>query len=124
MLLGGLSAFSLSGQVTLFNGHMMLGAHVAGLVGAGLLFGFALSVPHLRYSARHTVMLARAFVATNVANVVISAGKSFFNVHGIGLSDSMANNVVFGLLGVTVVAPTLACTFLWAYGMRGAPKRA
>jgi (hydroxyamino)benzene mutase len=116
LLVGALSSFALSGQTGAFDGRTMLGAHVTGLIGACLMFGLAASLPQLRYGASALHRLAQAFAATNYANVTIGAAKSFFFVHGVGAGGSAANNIVFGLLTVFVVVPSLACAFFWAIG--------
>ena len=95
---------------------MMLSAHVTGLIGACLLIGFAVSVPHLAHAPARTVLVARLLIVSNYANLIIGTGKAFLFVHGISAGGGTANTVVFALLTLFVVVPGLVSTFLWAVG--------
>lgn len=114
---GGIAAFALGGWTTAFDGHTLLGAHVAGLLGAALLFGFAVSTPHLSFNPRNTARLGAVFAASQYANWLVSSTKAFFFVHGVVPGGDVANTAVFAVLNVTVVVPMFVTCVLWVWGL-------
>jgi len=118
LLTGGVSSFALSGQTAAFDGHMMLAAHVAGLLGAALLVGLSLSLPHLRWSPQTLRLLCVTFGGAQLANWFISTLKSFVFVHGIAPGGSTANTIVYVALTITVVIPALIGAALWTFGFK------
>jgi (hydroxyamino)benzene mutase len=107
---------AMSGQVPAADGKIALGAHVAGVTGALILLGVAYTMSWMRYGPIGASRMAWGFVIASYANWAISTGKSFLGVHGVGLTDDAANNAVFVLLSIFVVAPSFAATVAWIRG--------
>ena len=122
MAVGGLAAGGMSGQIPI-DGKMLLAAHVTGIMGTFFILAVAWTLPHLRYSDAARARIAWLVIGANFANVIIGVGKAPFGVHGVGYTDSGANNVVFILLNVFVVVPTLVASAAWAWGLRGRAAR-
>lgn len=122
LLSGGLVAAGMSGQLPI-DGRIALGGHVTGLLGSLFLFAFAWSLPLLRYGPQGRRRLALALIVANYAGLILTEAKAFPAVHGVAITDSVANNVVFGLLNVFVVLPVLAGAIAWALGLRAATTK-
>jgi (hydroxyamino)benzene mutase len=118
MLTGGLAALALSGQISA-DGHIMLGAHVSALTAALILLGVAYTLPMLRYGAVGSTRLAWGFIVASYGNWAISSAKAFPAVHGVGMTGDRPNDIVFLLLNVFVVAPSLAASVAWIAGFHG-----
>lgn len=123
LLVGGLAAGAMSGTLTI-DGKMLLAAHVTGIIGVFFIFAVAWSLPALRYGETSRRRLAWAVVIANWANLLIGTAKAPLAVHGVGYTDSGANNVVFILLNLFVVVPTFVASVAWAWGLRGPGKTA
>ena len=119
LLVGGLAALSMSGSLPL-DGKMLLSAHVTGVVGVFFVIAVAWTLPMLGYGDAGRARLALAIVLANWANLVIGTAKAGFAVHGVGLTGELANDVVFVLLNLLVVVPTLAGSIAWFWGLRPA----
>lgn len=116
LLVGGLAAGAMSGTIPL-DGKMILAAHVTGVIGVFFIFAVAWSLPFLRYGEAGRKRLAWIVIISNWANLIIGTGKAPFGVHGVGYTESGANNLVFILLNLFVVVPTLVASAAWAYGL-------
>lgn len=121
LLVGILAAGAMSGTLPV-DGRMLLGAHLTGLMGVFFLFALAWSLPMVRYGQVGQSRLVWAVMTANWANLIIGTAKAPFGVHGVGYTEGAANNLVFVLLNVFVVVPTIAAAAAWAFGLR-APKR-
>ena len=117
---GGVSSFALAGMTDAYDGKTLLAAHVAGLIGAALIFGFAVSVRHLRYAPRNVTRLAFVFTGGQFANWFLSSVKAFLFVHGIAPGGSAANMGIYVALSITVVVPMLVGCSFWVLGFRSA----
>lgn len=118
LLTGGLAAFALSGQLGAADGRIMLGAHVTAITGTLIMLGVAYTMPMLHYGPVGRSRVALGFLIATYSNWIISSGKAFLFVHGVGATGQLSNDVVFGLLNVFVVAPSLVAAVAWALGLR------
>lgn len=98
------------------DGRIMLGSHLNAILGAFMLFGYALSLAHLKYELKTLRLIGNLLVLANFSNWLITAIKAFPGVHGIDFDADPVNNVVFVALTFLVVLPTLAATGLWFFG--------
>lgn len=117
LLSGFFVAAAMTGQVPA-DGRIAVAAHVSGLLGSLFLFAYAWSLPMLRYGPTGRTRIAWALIVGNFANLLIGSAKAFPAVHGITLTESVPNNVVFGLLTLMVVLPMLVASGAWVYGFR------
>lgn len=117
LLVGGLAALSMSGALP-FDGRMMLGAHVTGVTGVFFVFAVAWTLPMLSFGETGRARLGWTVAGACWANLLVGTGKVAFKAHGVGLTGELANDVVFVLLNVLVVVPTLAATVAWVWGLR------
>jgi hydroxylaminobenzene mutase len=117
MATGGFAALALSGQIAA-DGHIALGAHVSAVMGSLILLGVAYTLPMLSYGDSGLKRLAWGFIIANFSNWVISSAKAFPAVHGVGFTGQGANDVVFVLLNIFVVAPSFAASIAWIWGLR------
>lgn len=111
------AAAGLSGMLPI-DGRTALGAHVSALSGAFILFALAWTLPMLKRSDQALERIGLALIVATYGNWIVTAVKAVFHVAGVGLTASVANNVVFGILNVVVVFPALIATFFWATGFR------
>lgn len=108
------------------DGKMMLAAHLNAILGAFMLFGYALSVAYLKYEEKKIALIGKLLLVANYANWLITTVKGFVKVHGIDLTGNIANDMVFGALTLFVVLPALVATLLWCLGFQrhGVPRLA
>lgn len=119
LLVGGLAAGAMSGTIPA-DGRMMLAAHLTGIMGVFFIYAVAWSLPMVNYGELGQKRLIWAVIISSWANLIIGTGKAPFGVHGVGYNDVGANNVVFILLNVFVVVPTIGAAAAWAWGLRAA----
>ena len=117
LLTGGYAAGAMTGQFAV-DPHSALASHLSALLGAYWNFAVGWSLPLLRYGAVGKHRLAWGVIAPNFANWIVTAVKAAFHVSGVGVTHDTANNVVFGVLNVVVVIPTLAAGLMWMIGFR------
>ncbi|HVE88005.1 MAG TPA: hypothetical protein VND93_34345 [Myxococcales bacterium] len=123
LLTGLLAGVAMSGKLSGMDGRILLGAHLASLMGAFFIFALAWSQPLLRLGEQGRTRLAWAVIVSNYANWLITTVKSGFGVHGIDLSSDPANNAVFGALTVLVVLPGLGGAAVWVWSLGAGPRR-
>jgi len=117
MLTGLYLAAALTGKIPA-DGKIVLGAHLNALLGAFILFGLAFSLPMLRYSEKAARRLALSLIVANYANWLITCVKALLHVHGIDFTGDVANDVIFILLTIFVVLPSLGGTLFWFLGFK------
>ncbi len=118
MLTGILVAQAMTGQLKA-NPHALLAAHVNGITGAAWLAAIGWTLPMLRFGTAGKLRLAWLTLLATFANLFVTAGKAFFFVAGVGVDKDPANNVVFGLLGILVVGPSLVAAGAWCWALFG-----
>ena len=118
LLTGGFAAFAMTGKVA-FDGHSVLAAHLNAMLGGLWVVALATTLPMLRYSQAGLKRLVVVTVVPNVANWAITLLKAGWRVLGIERSGESSNDVVFGLLTVFVVAPSIVAAAAWAWGFLG-----
>jgi (hydroxyamino)benzene mutase len=96
----------------------LLGAHINAFLGALLLLGFGWSLPLLHYGEVGRRRLAWLFIATYFSNWLLTTVKSFLHVKGLDWTGPPADNVIFVLLTLFVVLPSIAATVAWILGLR------
>ncbi len=117
MLTGLYLGAALTGKIPA-DGKIVLGAHLNAILGSFILFGLAFCLPYLRYEGTGRNRLAWAMIVANYANWLITGIKALLNVHGLDFTGNAANDVVFVLLTLFVVIPSLVGTFFWFRGFR------
>ncbi len=95
-----------------------LAAHLNALMGTFLIVSYAWSLPLLRYSEVGKKRIAMIFIASSFANWAITTLKACLFVGGLEASGSGANLLVFTLLQVGVVLPSLVAAAAWLNGFR------
>ena len=116
LLVGAVAGLALTKKVDA-DGAVLLAAHVAGLMGAFMIFGLGWSLPMLRLSAAAKVRLAWLVIVPNYANGAITTLKAFLGVHGLDFGPTSADSAVFVALNILVVLPILAATGAWIWGL-------
>lgn len=117
MITGLLVAAAMTGKVGA-DGRMVLGAHLNAILGAFIIFGFAMSLKYMKYSETGLRRISLALVISNYANWLVTIFKAFLHVHGIDATGNGKNDLVFGLLTAFVVLPSLVGIFYWVIGFR------
>jgi len=124
-LLGGLTGiplgFAMNGELALDAG-MVKGAHVNALVGCFWLIGLAWSMQFSTLEGPARTWLIRLVLLAAYANWLVTLVKAIPAVHGVGLTGDATNDMVFGVLTVLVVLPTLGACGLWIWGLRPGPR--
>jgi hypothetical protein len=120
LLTGIVAGGALSGRFAFLDGRILLGAHVAALMGAFFIFALAWTQPMLHLGERGRARLAWAVIAANYSNWLVTTVKSTMGVHGVDLTADARNNAVFGALTLLVVLPALggAAVWVWSLGER------
>jgi hypothetical protein len=118
LAIGGLAGLALGGQVDFYDGKIMLGAHLAGGMGALFLVAVAYTLPMLSLKPSHLRTLVWSTILANFSNTMISAFKAFLGVHGTAPVGGGSNILIFVLLNVFVVIPSFVGAGLWIYGFR------
>jgi len=113
LLTGVVAGGALSGRYSFIDGKIILGAHLAALMGAFFIFAVAWSLPLLQLGEQGRFRLAWAVIVSNYANWLVSTAKSMLGVHGVDLTADARNNAVFGVLTLLVVLPGLAAAVVW-----------
>jgi hydroxylaminobenzene mutase len=117
LLTGMIAGGALSGRFPFIDGRIILGAHVAALMGAFFIFAVAWSQPLLQLGDQGRTRLAWAVIVSNYANWLVTSVKSTMGVHGVDLSDDARNNAVFGVLTLLVVLPSLGAAVVWVWSL-------
>jgi hydroxylaminobenzene mutase len=117
MLTGLLLAAAMTGGIPA-NGRMMLAAHLNAILGAFMLFGFALSLDYLKYTEGRLRAIGWLLIIANYGNWLITGVKALLGVHGLTYTGETANDLIFAALTVVVVLPALVGTGLWAFGFK------
>lgn len=117
MLTGLLVAAAMTGGIPA-NGRMMLAAHLNAILGAFMLFGFAVSLDYLKYTEGRLRAIGWLLIIANYGNWLITGVKALLGVHGLTYTGETANDLIFAALTVVVVLPALVGTGLWAFGFK------
>lgn len=117
LLTGILAGGALSGRFPSIDGKVVLGAHLAALMGAFFIFALAWTQPLLHLGERGRARLAWAVIGSNYANWLVSTVKSGLGVHGVDLTADARNNAVFGVLTLLVVLPSLGGAAVWVWSL-------
>ncbi|MCB1325432.1 MAG: hypothetical protein H7A21_16755 [Spirochaetales bacterium] len=119
LLLGLLTGIYVSAGMTgkiAIDGQTALASHLNALMGAFLLFGFAQSLPHLKYGSIGAGRIAVLLVVANYANWLLTAIKAALHVRGIDWTGVVTNDLVFLALSIFVVLPSLGGVGFWVLG--------
>ncbi len=96
-----------------------LASHLNALLGGLVMLGVASTLRLLRYGPVGQRRLAWAFIVSNFANWIVTAVKAWWHVAGVDMTADPRNNVIFAVLGATVVLPSLVGAAAWVYGFYG-----
>jgi hydroxylaminobenzene mutase len=118
LLTGGLLPSAANGSLPL-DAHSVLAAHLSGLMGCFLLLGVASSLPLLRYGESGRRRLGWTFIVANYGNWALTLAKAGLRVSGLARTGAPANDAIFFLLLLFVVAPSLAAAVGWIAGYSG-----
>jgi hydroxylaminobenzene mutase len=98
-------------------GRTALAAHLSALMGSFFIFGLGWSLPLVQLSRGARSALTWVVILSQYANWLITTVKAAVHVSGIEPTADMRNNVVFGLLTLLVVLPSLGAAVVWVYGL-------
>jgi hydroxylaminobenzene mutase len=121
LLTGLFAGAAMTGKVHA-DGHAALASHLNALMATFLLAAVGWTMPMLSYGEAGRRRLALVFIASSLANWLITAAKALLMVGGLDLIGAAANDGVFIALQVGVVLPSLAAAGAWVYGFRGSPS--
>lgn len=118
LLTGGLVSGAMNGQMP-FDPHAILASHLNAMLAGFWIAVVAYSLPSLRLSDGLRRVLGGTIVVSGYGNWLVTALKAFWHVSGLGATSDAHNNIIYGLLLVTVVIPALVAAALWVFGLRG-----
>jgi hydroxylaminobenzene mutase len=121
LLTGGFVSAAMTGKVAADPGAA-LASHLNALLGAFWVLGVGWSLQFLWYGPVGQRRLVWATTLPNVANWAVTALKAFWKVKGIDATGDGPNDIIFGLLTVFVVVPSIAAAGAWLYGFKRAVK--
>ena len=126
-LTGGYAGLAMTGKIPGVDGKAALVAHMNALLSTFWLLGLAWSLRFCALGATGLRALVGLTLLATYGNWAVTVLKSVLAVKGLafttGEPDSAANNLVFILLSVVVVGPTLAAAALWSWGLRPGAAR-
>ena len=116
LLVGAVAGLAMTDKVDA-DGATLLAAHLAGLMGAFMIFGLGWSLPMVNLPPASKSMLAWFVIVPNYANLTLTFVKGFLRVHALDFGPTSADSAVFVALNILVVLPALAATGAWAWGL-------
>ena len=116
LLVGALAGLAMTDKIDA-DGPTILAAHVAGLMGAFMMFGLGWSLPMVSLSAAGKARLAWLVIVPNFANLTLTVVKGFLRVHALDFGPTGADSAIFVALNILVVLPILAASAAWAWGL-------
>jgi len=99
------------------NSGFMLAAHLNALMGCFWLICLGVTWDRISLSAGQAMVLRRCTLVAAYANWAVTLVKSLLNVQGIDYLGQTSNDIVFGVLTLTVVIPTFIASGLWIHGL-------
>lgn len=120
LLVGAVAGLAMTGKIDA-DGAILLGAHLAGLMGAFMIFGLGWSLPMVNLAASAKTRLAWLVIVPNYANLVLTAIKAFLRVHGLDFGPTGKDSAIFVALNILVVLPILAAVGAWVWGLLRKP---
>lgn len=118
LLTGGLLPAAAKGSLPL-DSRSVLASHLSGLMGCFLLLGVSSTLPLLRYGEAGRRRLGWTFIVANYGNWALTLAKARLHVPGLERTGAPANDAIFFLLLLFVVAPSLAAAIGWIAGYSG-----
>lgn len=121
MLTGLYVGAAMTGKLAV-DAHAALASHINAILGAFILFCLAFSLPWLKYTEVGATNLAMTLIVANYSNWLLTAIKAALHVSGLDFmgGGNIANDLMFVLLTLMVVLPSLAGTFFWFTGFKKA----
>ena len=116
LLVGAVAGLAMTDKIAA-DGATLLSAHLAGLMGAFMIFGLGWSLPMVNLTAGGKSRLAWFVILPNYANLTLTALKAFLHVHALDFGPTAADSAIFVALNILVVLPILAGTGAWAWGL-------
>lgn len=116
LLVGAVAGLAMTDKIDA-DGHTLLAAHVAGLMGAFMIFGLGWSLPMVNLSASAKTRLAWCVIVPNYANLTLTFVKGFLRVHALDFGPTGADSAIFVALNILVVLPALAAVGAWTWGL-------
>lgn len=116
LLAGAVAGLAMTDKIPA-DGHTILASHLAGLMGAFMIFGYGWSLPFVNLAPSAKTRLAWFIIAPNYANLIITFIKGFMKVKGLDFGPTGGDTAIFVALNILVVLPALAATGAWAYGL-------
>jgi hydroxylaminobenzene mutase len=117
LVTGALLSFSMTGKINADVGAMVA-AHLNAFMGCFWMAAVGWSMPMLGYGERGLMRLAWATALPNYANWAVTLFKAFLKVKGVDATGEGKNDLVFGLLTLFVVIPSVVAAAAWIYGFR------
>ncbi len=100
-----------------------LASHLNALMGCFWMAAVGWSMPMLGYGERGQMRLAWVTLIPNYSNWIVTVLKSFLKVKGVDAIGEGKNDLVFGLLTLFVVVPSMIAAVAWVLGFhRPAPR--
>lgn len=115
LLTGTFVAAAMTGKVAADPGAA-LASHLNALMGCFWMAALGWSMPALAYGDKGLTRLAWVTVVPNFANWAITAFKAFLKVKGVDATGDGKNDLVFGLLTLFVVLPSVVAAGAWVWG--------
>lgn len=118
MVTGLWAGLALTDKVKVPIPHLALAAHLNGFLGGLWLIAIGTTLPLLSYGPRGRERLVGLAQLATYGNWAVTLVASLLGVRGLELTRDVSNDVIAGLLQVTVVIPTLVVCVAWVMGLR------
>ena len=96
--------------------HSVVAAHLNAFLGSLWIFAMAWSLPMLALSDTQLKVMTVGVVISNYSNLLVTVFKSLLKVSGVDWTSEGRNNLVFGLLSLLVVVPSVTAGMFWVIG--------
>lgn len=116
LLMGAVAGLAMTNKIDA-HGPTILASHLAGLMGAFMIFGLGWSLPMVNLSSAAKMRLAWFVIVPNFANMIITAIKGFLHVQGLDFGPTSGDSAIFVALNILVVLPALGATGAWVWGL-------
>lgn len=123
LMTGFFVASAMTGKVAADPGAA-LASHLNALMGCFWMAAVGWSMPMLGYGERGLMRLAWATAIPNFSNWAVTAVKAMLKVKGVDAIGEGKNDLVFGLLTLFVVVPSMIAGVAWVVGFYRTPRAA
>jgi hypothetical protein len=97
--------------------RILLGAHIAALLGVPLLAAYGWSLPQLQFGATGRRWLTRGTIFTIFVGPLFGVLRGLLEVRAMGMNGEPVNDVMFVAMNLFSAVPTMVVAGCWIIGM-------